>query len=104
MSWLLHRFLIGGIARGFLVGLCLLICWSVACAARAQEEGEPVMQPAAKEAATPNTESSAEPDAEPVSPAQRSYLMWMIEASGPFGAMIFVCSFVMVALIVMNLL
>ena len=30
--------------------------------------------------------------------------MWMIEASGPFGAMIFVCSFVMVALIVMNLL
>lgn len=104
MSWLVHRNSMGGIARGCLLWLSLLICWSVASAAFAQEEGEPVMQPAAKEAEAPAAAPSADAEAEPVSPAQRSYLMWMIEASGPFGAMIFVCSFVMVALIVMNLL
>lgn len=95
-----------------LSGVLVLVLsgWSgFSSAAFAQEEGEPVMTaPAAQPAATPDAPKSdatiSDADSEAPPAASRSYLMWMIEASGPFGAMIFVCSFVMVALIVMNLL
>ena len=42
--------------------------------------------------------------AAPQSAAEKSYLMWMIEASGPFGALIAIESFVLVALIAMNIM
>lgn len=88
----------------------VLSCWNgPGNTVFAQEEGEPVMNaPAVQPAATPDAPKSdtvaSDPDADVAPAASRSYLMWMIEASGPFGALIFVCSFVMVALIVMNLL
>ncbi len=110
MSWLDHRRIRKScLSFGGLV-LLLLACWSgVSGFVFAQEEGEAVMDaPAMQKPATPDApKSDAATDAaetEPPPAAQRSYLMWMIEASGPFGAMIFVCSFIMVALIVMNLL
>ena len=37
-------------------------------------------------------------------PEERSFLVWMIEASGTFGALILLLSFIMVALVMMNIL
>lgn len=37
-------------------------------------------------------------------PAQKTFLEWLIDASGPFGACVFIESFIMVALIIMCLL
>lgn len=54
-------------------------------------------------AATP---APAAPAAEPVAdlPQQKTFLKWLIDASGPFGACVFIESFIMVALIIMCLL
>lgn len=64
-------------------------------------------EPAAEEAAA-EEESGAEEktDAAPAAPPQpgRSYLMWIIVASGPFGACIAIESFVLVALVSMNMM
>ncbi len=37
-------------------------------------------------------------------PAQKTFLQWLIDASGPFGACVFIESFIMVSLIIMCLL
>lgn len=55
-------------------------------------------EPAAEEGAADET---AEAPAAPPQPG-RSYLMWILVASGPFGACIAIESFVLVALIAMN--
>lgn len=47
--------------------------------------------------------ANAAPQPEPVA-LQKSFLQWLIDASGPFGACIFVESFLMVAIIIMCLL
>lgn len=49
------------------------------------------------------------PAAQPAGPAgdlppQKTFLQWLIDASGPFGACVFIESFIMVALIIMCLL
>lgn len=54
-------------------------------------------------AANPPAAPAASPAA-PVSEVPKSYLAWMVEASGPFGACIAIESFVLVALVTMNLL
>lgn len=63
-----------------------------------QEEGAAAMpaEPApAAPAGTPTPQATE---------GEKSYLMWMLEASGVFGALIGLLSFVMVAVIMMNLL
>lgn len=121
MPWLVRRWITFRSHQrwGLIVVLLLgvLSCLSFGQSLQAQEEGEPVMpskpemQPMeegvekpgkAAPATSPDDVASNEP--EPVAGNQRSYLKWMIDASGFFGALILVCSFVMVALIVMNLL
>lgn len=62
-------------------------------AARAQEEAAPPAAPAPTEAADPAAARKSE-----------SFLSWMIRASGVFGFLILLISFVMVALIMMNVL
>jgi biopolymer transport protein ExbB len=61
-------------------------------------------EPAADDAAKPAAAPAAAAPAASGSSAQKSYLMWMIEASGIFGAVIALESFVLVALIAMNTL
>ncbi|MCA9092720.1 MAG: MotA/TolQ/ExbB proton channel family protein [Planctomycetaceae bacterium] len=46
----------------------------------------------------------AAPNPAPVTEPPESYLSWMVKSSGPFGAMIAIESFVLVALVTMNLL
>lgn len=58
---------------------------------------------AATPAANPPVAPAVSPAA-PVSEVPKSYLAWMVEASGPFGACIAIESFVLVALVTMNLL
>ncbi|MCX7421174.1 MAG: MotA/TolQ/ExbB proton channel family protein [Planctomycetia bacterium] len=60
--------------------------------------GEPVAQPTAIAPATPAEPAGGD------QPTQKNFLEWLIAASGPFGACIFVESFIMVALIIMCLL
>ncbi len=59
---------------------------------------EPVTKPAAIVPAAPVEPAGGD------QPTQKSFLEWLIAASGPFGACIFVESFIMVALIIMCLL
>jgi biopolymer transport protein ExbB len=71
-------------------------------------------KPAGEEGATPAAEGEGEAaGAKPVDPGEvdaakaleeKSFLMWMIEASGVFGLLILLLSFIMVALIMMNVL
>lgn len=68
-------------------------------------QGEEAAAPAeAPAAAAQAADAPAEKPAEAPAPAEESYLMWMIGASGPFGALIGLLSFVMVAVIVMNMM
>lgn len=53
--------------------------------------------------------AAGQPDAQPAAPAgdlpaTKTFLQWLIDASGPFGACVFIESFIMVALIIMCLL
>lgn len=61
------------------------------------------MPDAAEPAAKP---AKAAPAAEPVAdvPQQKTFLKWLIDASGPFGACVFIESFIMVALIIMSIM
>lgn len=68
-----------------------------------QEEGEEAAAPADDAAAATDAASAGTEEAEAPA-ARRSYLMWIIEASGIFGLLIFLLSFLMVAVIMMNLL
>jgi len=84
-SWLL--------VFGLLVGMMVLQVPDFGpTAAVAQDDG------AAQEAPAANN------DAAPATPTDRSLLIWMIDASGIFGLILLLLSFVMVALIVMNAL
>jgi biopolymer transport protein ExbB len=67
-----------------------------------QEEGAAAMpaEPAPAAPAAPADAAAATQATE----GEKSYLMWMLEASGVFGALIGLLSFVMVAVIMMNLL
>ena len=65
---------------------------------KAAKEAEP--EPAADDAA-PAEEKADDKPVEAAKPG-RSYLMWILVASGPFGACIAIESFVLVALIAMN--
>ena len=59
--------------------------------------------PAAEPAAKPAKAAAAdEPAAE--APQQKTFLKWLIDASGPFGACVFIESFIMVALIIMSIM
>lgn len=62
--------------------------------------------PAEKEApaAKADDNSDAPSDDDDEAPAEQSFLAWMIKASGIFGAILLVLSFVMVALVMMNVL
>lgn len=70
----------------------------------AQDKDAKAEEPAPDEAAT--EEGGGEEAAPAATPPQpgRSYLMWIIVASGPFGACIAIESFVLVALIAMNIM
>lgn len=67
--------------------------------ADAGNEGAPVNNPAATE----DDKAAGEKEKEAIDPDQ-SFLSWMIEASGIFGLLILLLSFIMVALVMMNLL
>lgn len=62
------------------------------------EPEPPIAKPA--DAASP----AARTEAADESPSQKSFLQWLVDASGPFGACIFVESFLMVAVIIICLL
>ncbi len=64
------------------------------------EEGIDAAAPATKAGKVQAAEESAE--APPLE--QKSFLKWLIDASGPFGACIFIESFIMVAVIIMCIL
>jgi biopolymer transport protein ExbB len=68
----------------------------------AMEEEAPAEEPAEEE--KPAAKPDAAAPAASTSSSQKSYLMWMIEASGIFGGVIAIESFVLVALISMNTL
>ncbi len=55
------------------------------------------------DAAAPAPAAEAAPEAEP-SPSSQSFLSWMVAASGLFGAVLLLLSFLMVAIIMMNVL
>lgn len=57
-------------------------------------------------AAEPAKPAKAAPAEEPAAdlPQQKTFLKWLIDASGPFGACVFIESFIMVALIIMSLM
>lgn len=61
------------------------------------------MPDAAEPAAKP---AKAAPAGEPAVdvPQQKTFLKWLIDASGPFGACVFIESFIMVALIIMSIM
>ncbi len=64
-------------------------------------------EPAAADTAEPTAEPAATDDGakeEEKNPADETFLMWMINASGAFGAVLLLISFIMVAVIMMNLL
>ena len=74
-----------------------------------QDDAEEAPAEEAPAAAPVDEAADAEPagdvtEGETAAPAAESYLAWMIRASGIFGLLIFLCSFIMVALIVMNIL
>lgn len=70
----------------------------------AQDKDAKAEEPAPDEAATEEgAPEEAAPAAAPPQPG-RSYLMWIIVASGPFGACIAIESFTLVALIAMNIM
>lgn len=81
------------IAIVMLVAMCLLIAPLSAFAFQNSGDSAP--------AAAPKVAAPEQPEAPPV---QKSFLQWLIDASGPFGACIFVESFLMVAIIIMCLL
>jgi len=59
---------------------------------------------AAEDAAPEKKASDDNKDSDVEAAKERSFLTWMIEASGIFGAILLVLSFVMVALVMMNVL
>ncbi len=71
-----------------------------------QDEGEGGEEATPAEPAP--AEAGDEPDPEEVKKAkalkEKSFLMWMIDASGVFGLLILLLSFIMVALVMMNIL
>ncbi|MFM9966214.1 MAG: MotA/TolQ/ExbB proton channel family protein [Planctomycetaceae bacterium] len=58
----------------------------------------PVAEPAKPAKPAPANEPAAE------LPQQKTFLRWLIDASGPFGACVFIESFIMVALIIMSIM
>jgi len=71
--------------------------------AEAAGEGEAVIDDGAAAADdAPAADGAANAGAPPA--AEKSFLVWMIEASGVFGLLILLISFVMVALVMMNML
>lgn len=70
---------------------------AAADAAPAEAEGEPVAEAAGDDAETEDAAGDS-------GVAERSFLEWLIEASGVFGLILLVMSFIMVALIMMNVL
>ncbi len=99
----LHRFL--GLA---LVATCVMWAGAVVmdAPAFAQDAAAPAPEPAAEAPATDAAAPAAAGAANPGLEARKneSFLMWMIRASGIFGFLIALVSFVMVSLIVMQLL
>jgi biopolymer transport protein ExbB len=81
--------------------LSLTFTTSMTTVTRVQAQDEAAQtksEPAAEEkpAATESTEAPA--------PAQKDMLTWMIEASGIFGGLIFLLSFVLVSLVILNIM
>ncbi len=83
------------IAGGMLSGT-----WGTGSHAYAQDAAAD--EDAGEEAAAPAKKDAPADDED--APKERSFLTWMIEASGIFGAILLVLSFVMVALVMMNVL
>lgn len=81
------------------IGTMLTAGWSVT-PAHAQETQEATTEATPDESAAP---APAGTDTAPVK-VPESFLSWMIRASGIFGFLIMIASFIMVALIVMNIL
>ncbi|NQV27894.1 MAG: MotA/TolQ/ExbB proton channel family protein [Rhodopirellula sp.] len=97
------------------IGLAFLVClfgMSVFSApAQAFQDEAPADEAAAPvddtaEAATPVDDGAADTAAtdEEAAATDKNFLTWMIEASGTFGLLILLLSFIMVALIMMNIL
>ena len=80
----------------FLTALMSVMQFAASANAFQNEAMPDAAEPAAKPA-------KAAPAAEPVAdvPQQKTFLKWLIDASGPFGACVFIESFIMVALIIM---
>lgn len=78
---------------------------SVAVVQNASNEAVPTAEPPAMASPAP-TPAADPPAAEPVAdePEQKTFLKWLIDASGPFGGCVFVESFIMVTLIIMCVL
>ena len=72
-----------------------IVSWTPASAFQnAPNDAMPVVAPAPAQPAGPAGEL----------PGQKTFLQWLIDASGPFGACVFIESFIMVSLIIMCLL
>jgi biopolymer transport protein ExbB len=67
----------------------------------AYQEGAAAPAPAAAPA---GEAAPAAPAADTGAPPKKSFLKWLFDASGIFGMLIFLCSFLMIALFMMNLL
>jgi len=91
----------------FCVAACLLAptqvsAWQDGDGEAATEEAEPEAVDEGADAG--GGEADAGGDEGPAIDASQSFLSWMIEASGIFGGMILLLSFMMVALVMMNIL
>ncbi|NOX55212.1 MAG: MotA/TolQ/ExbB proton channel family protein [Planctomycetes bacterium] len=79
-----------------------------AAAPEGETEAEATTEAEAGAAEAAGTEQAAgeetEPPAEEAKVVKRSFLSWLVEASGIFGVVLLLLSFIMVALITMNLL
>lgn len=99
MRWGLNR------SSGMRQATLVFLCWTVASLAWLPTRGwayqDAPAEPGAAPAAAPAAGGAATAD-EPV--AEKTFLRWMIEASGAWGAILLLISFIMVAIIMMNLL
>ncbi len=97
----------GALCFGLLMA-CLVSVWtSHAQAFQDDAEKAAAEEPVAEEAdaeAAGKEGAAAEGEEAATVDNPETMLSWIISASGPFGFMIFICSFVMVALIIMNLM
>jgi biopolymer transport protein ExbB len=92
----------GRLWSAIFLGMLLLAGWSTLSPTLGFAYQDTAPAPAAPAAPAAAPAAPASEAAAP--PKEKTFLMWMIEASGAWGALLLLISFVMVAIIMMNLL